>query len=408
MRYSALFILILACLQTAASQDAPAAPSPGAVSTLKVDVKLVPVRVVVRDSQGRAVGNLAKDDFQLFDQGKLQVITQFSIEQSGAQRATEPTQLGDKNTPRAASGRYLLYLFDDLHLERTDLVQAREAVDRQLASLSSARERAAIFTTSGQKGLDFTSDRRKLHEALSHLEPRGRQRASDCPKMSYYMADLIVNRGDEDVLQVATQDALKCGFDGNRKFTKSARAMARGVAAEEAGIGRVETQASLHILKDLVQGMSKAPGERTIVIVSPGLFVAEEQAQGEITDLAVRADVTVSALDPRGLIAPNDVTQTGAFDPNKLAYGSLSDSQEWALLEELADGTGGVFFHSNNDVEEGFRRVTAAPEYSYVLAFSPQEVKLDGRFHKVKVTLKNTGRLTVQARKGYYAPKRKP
>src|SRR5258708_27146643 len=75
------------------------------------------------------------------------------------------------------------------------------------------------------------------------------------------------------------------------------------------------------------------------------------------------------------------------------------------LLSTLADGTGGVFVHNNNDFNEGFRRVAEAPEYSYVLAFAPQNLKLDGSFHTLKVRLKNPQKLTLQARRGYYAPK---
>ncbi len=78
------------------------------------------------------------------------------------------------------------------------------------------------------------------------------------------------------------------------------------------------------------------------------------------------------------------------------------------MLEELADGTGGIFFHNNNDIDEGFKRVAASPEYSYTLAFSPHDVKFDGRFHKLKVEVNDGSNLTVQARKGYYAPKKKP
>jgi hypothetical protein len=42
---------------------------------------------------------------------------------------------------------------------------------------------------------------------------------------------------------------------------------------------------------------------------------------------------------------------------------------------------------------------------SYVLAFSPHNLKFDGRFHKLKVSLVNPARLTIQARRGYFAPK---
>ena len=78
-------------------------------------------------------------------------------------------------------------------------------------------------------------------------------------------------------------------------------------------------------------------------------------------------------------------------------------------MANLAYATGGTFFHNNNDLDEGFRRTADAPEYIYVLGFSPQ--KLDGKFHKLKVTVMAQagsgapGKLTVQARQGYYALK---
>jgi VWFA-related protein len=394
-------------------------PAGEAVSTLKVNVRLVPVHVVVRDAQGRAVGNLSKADFQILDEDKPQVIKQFSTEHAGGHGELTPAPAGKPAEQNSPTARYTAYLFDDLHLERTDLVRAREAADRQMASLSAATERAAIFTTSGQRGIDFTGDRGKLHETLTHLESRKKQKALDCPSISYDMADLIANKGDADALHVAAEDALECAFDtrnldsiDNVKYRKTAIQMAQSAAREKVETVRIESESLLRILKDLVQGMSKAPGQRTIIVVSPGFFLSEDESQAEIMDLAVRENVVVSALDPRGLLPANDVSDQGLskFDPSnpgKTTYIDSSDSQQQAALKELADATGGVFFHNSNDVDEGFGRVAAPPEYSYVLAFSPQDLKLDGRFHKLKVTVSGSERLTVQARKGYYAPKKK-
>ncbi|HEV2448585.1 MAG TPA: hypothetical protein VGS58_21780, partial [Candidatus Sulfopaludibacter sp.] len=72
---------------------------------------------------------------------------------------------------------------------------------------------------------------------------------------------------------------------------------------------------------------------------------------------------------------------------------------------EIAVGTGGGFFQNNNDLAQGFKLMGAAPEFVYLLGFSPQNLKLDGGFHPLKVALKNAGPLSVQARRGYYAPK---
>ncbi len=75
------------------------------------------------------------------------------------------------------------------------------------------------------------------------------------------------------------------------------------------------------------------------------------------------------------------------------------------VLEDLAHGTGGDWFHANNDLADGFRRLAAAPEFIYVLGFTPENLKSDGKYHKLQVTLRDPKGVTLQVRKGYYAPR---
>ena len=74
-------------------------------------------------------------------------------------------------------------------------------------------------------------------------------------------------------------------------------------------------------------------------------------------------------------------------------------------MEQFAYGTGGTFFHNRNDLDEGLRQAVAAPPLSYLLGFSPQNMKVDGRFHGLKVSLTSKQKYSIQARNGYYAPK---
>jgi hypothetical protein len=79
--------------QASQAGTSPAAQGPGSKSqneeitshdspaTFKVRVNLVFVRVVVRDSIGKAIPNLKKEDFQLADNRKLQVISTFAREE---------------------------------------------------------------------------------------------------------------------------------------------------------------------------------------------------------------------------------------------------------------------------------------------------------------------------------------
>jgi VWFA-related protein len=79
---------------------------------------------------------------------------------------------------------------------------------------------------------------------------------------------------------------------------------------------------------------------------------------------------------------------------------SLSEN----VMAEFADGTGGTYFHNSNDLEGGFKRLTTAPEYVYLLEFSLKDVKPDGTYHRLKVKVDRDG-LKVQARQSYFAPK---
>jgi len=395
-------------------------------TTFKVNVKLVVVRAVVRDSQGHAVGNLRKEDFQVFDKGKPQVITQFEVEQPGALTA-KASQKSDENSGDEASGdtssnaanvpgvpeRFVAYMFDDVHLEFGDLAQVRNAAARHLDTLRPT-DRAAIFTTSGFKNLDFTDDRAKLHAALLGLQPRpiAGSFKNDCPDISYYQADLIVNKNDPQAQQVALQEATACepiSAQGTPMGNPAATVSA--VSAVVLNAGDHESRLSLGTLKDVVRSISRMPGQRSVVLVSPGFITPQmEYEYTEIIDRAVRSQVAINTLNARGLyvVMPfGDISRPMLHPPpaSKALIETAAASANDDLLAVLADGTGGVFFHNNNDFDEGFRRVAEAPAYSYVLAFVPQNLKLDGSFHSLKITLKSPQKLSLQARRGYYAPK---
>jgi VWFA-related protein len=396
------------------SQNPPEITSHEAASTFKVNVRLVQVRVVVRDAKGKPIGTLHKEDFHLFDDGKAQVIANFDVEKSGVSEANgqAASQAASSSTATSAPPsdlpqRYVAYVFDDLHLEYGDLVHVRDAADKNFAGLRPT-ERAAIFTTSGQNDLDFTDDRIKLHEALGHLMPhpitdRG---ANPCPRMTYYLADQIINNKDQQALAAVTADVMRC-MSINRP--DQASFVANAAASQALATGDAETRLSLTSLKDIVRRLSTTPGQHALVLVSPGFITPQLLPEvDDVIERAARANVTISALDARGLfvVMPfGDVTKgPGAASPLEAQYEMNNASADADVMAELADGTGGSFFHNSNDFNEGFRTIASAPEYYYVLAFSPQNLKLNGRFHKLKVTLSTEEKFSIQARRGYFAP----
>ena len=73
-------------------------------------------------------------------------------------------------------------------------------------------------------------------------------------------------------------------------------------------------------------------------------------------------------------------------------------------MAELADGSGGTYFHNSNDLLAGFKDLAAAPEYVYILELALDNVKPDGTYHRLRVKVDRSG-LQLQARRGYFAPK---
>jgi VWFA-related protein len=395
-----------------AAQDAPL--------TFQSKVNLVLVTVVVRNSKtGKPAGNLEKQDFLLFDRGKPQTIAKFSVEKAGVhaiaptpqlERSAEEQALEPDKPGIVVPDHFVAYFFDDIHLEFGDLAQARAAAQKHLATAIGPNDRAAIYTSSGQTQVDFTDDRDKLNDGLLRLQPHpiARPRVQECPDVSFYMADQIVNRNDPQALNAAAQEAIGCNQASDMP---SAKIIAQSSAYRAISAGEQESRVALLTLKDMVRRMSAMPGQRTILMISPGFFTINEQRQDEtdVIDKAIKANVTISALDARGLYtaAPDASQRTFsiAAEATKQQIKRASMQADADVMAELADGTGGTFVQNTNDLQTGLRDLAATPDVYYVLGFSPQNMKLDGGYHDLKVKLKVPAGFTVKARRGYYAPR---
>jgi VWFA-related protein len=415
-----------------AQPQAPAAPNSSSTSevsshdtpaTFKVRVNLVLVRVVVRDAEGHVVPNLKKEDFQLFDSRKAQVISNFSVETPESHRIPPSAPPAPSETPTEAPGvtpaalpqRFVAVVFDDIDLQMQDATFVRGAATRLFGALAPS-DRVGIYTTSGQLTQEFTDDREALQRSLLGIVPRpvaGTTGSHDCPEVTYYQADQIENFHDSQGLAVATEEAVQCAFNGDETKKPQAQSLAQAASMRALSTGNSQTEYVYRHLEDATRRLASMPGQRIMVLVSPGFIVTSQTLQSsDLVDRANRANIVINTIDARGLYAPDAMGDIA--DPPKDTFrtagikGSYRLQTQFAqtgILGQLADGTGGTFFHNRNDVDEGLRQAVAAPPLSYLLGFSPQNMKIDGRYHELKVTLTNKQKFAVQARHGYYAPR---
>jgi len=404
--------------QAGSGQEVVTRDSP---TTFKVRVNLVLVRVVVRDEHGKIIDNLKKEDFQLFDNRKPQTISTFNIETplshsipvvSVSDRDPEP---GEKEPPAPdLPQRFVSLFFDDMHLAMEDAVSVRSAGAKILDAMT-ATDRVGIYSSSGQVKQEFTGDRERLKQTLNQITARPLNATGfhECPEITYYQADLIENRSDQQALAVAAEEAIQCAFEGDESKIVQAMTMARAAAARVLASGDSATDYSYQHIYDALRTLSSRPGQRKMVFISPGFIISTLLAErSEVIDRSTRAGIVIDTLDARGLYAPDisgdiadppaDSYKTAGF---KTSYRVAAQSAQSEILSDFANGTGGTFYHNRNDLDVALREAIAAPSTTYVLGFSPQNLKLNGSFHTLKVSLTGKRKFVIQARRGFYAPR---
>ena len=173
--------------QQAPAQTPPAAPAQAPAQTptnqqpavtFRAETNFVEVHAIVTDQKGAFVKDLEQGDFEIYEDGRLQSPTVFSMVDLGIERpftpvnAAGPIEPDVRATTRTFDGRIYIFLLDDLHTYVTRTNNVRELVKRFIDQYLAADDLAAVVFTSGRQesGQELTGNRQLLKAAVDRFQ----------------------------------------------------------------------------------------------------------------------------------------------------------------------------------------------------------------------------------------------
>lgn len=370
----------------------------------------VPVQVI-RD--GEPVRELTAEDFVLYDGRRRQELIGFDVIDL-ARQGSEAAESEPAVIP-SSGRRHFLLLFDLSLSDPESILRARRSVHELVHRSLHPADLVAVATYTEYQGarlvLNFTSDREQVETAIDTLGLAQPAHAVFDP------LTLMIDRSPTDSGRDPTADALP-----------------EALADLQTLMGRVVRDQQKNQIVDMSDGMkelalalSSIGGQKHVVLLSEGFrnsvltgiediqrqhqiqqkihlgqywavdsteLYGDAQAGDALADMIrefTRANCTIQAIDIGGLDAGPDADRTTVRDEG---------------LFRMADGTGGGLYQNFNQAGEAFEKILERTSVTYVLAFSPDDLEPDGRYHRIRVELvEGMKGARVVHRPGYYPPK---
>jgi VWFA-related protein len=176
------------------------------------------------------------------------------------------------------------------------------------------------------------------------------------------------------------------------------------------------TDRQLAALQTAVNMLKTINEQKSLVYFASGLRLNgnDNQAQLRATiNAAIRSNVALFPVDARGLVATNplgDATRPspggiGVFNGSTAMVSITNFQRSQDTLYALAADTGGKALLDNNDLSAGIVQAEQAITSYYVIGYYSTNTTQDGKFRRVKISLKETPTAKLDYRQGYYAGK---
>jgi len=417
------FALIIVCGLTIFSQTATPTPPGNDNDVVKISTNLIQLDVSVTDKKGNPVSDLKPEDFEIYENGKKQSVTNLSFMSNKRQ---VPDEKGDKDKKDSKAEpllppptrvrpeqvhRTIALVVDDLSLSFESTFYVQQALKKFVNEQMQDGDLVAIIRTGAGIGAlqQFTTDKRQLLAAIQKV----RFNMNGSAKIGVFNPiEATLNEqlnGTKDA-RGRTRDKSK-EIQSERNFDRENSEFRESIFAS----------GTLGALNFIIRGMKDLPGRKSIMLLSDGLALTTRDENGNpqssrildslrrLTDLANRASVVVYTIDARGLVFPGltAADDVAGLTPDQIEgrltdrRNELFDTQEG--LTYLARQTGGFAMINQNDISRGIRKVLDDQSY-YLIGYQPDDETFDPktrRYNKLEIRVKRDD-VKVRYRSGFF------
>lgn len=392
---------------------------------VKINTNLVQLDATVTDKDDKPVTNLTAEDFEIFQDGKLQKVSNFSFInlEMTEQKANAPATRSKENKnappiPRIGvenANRILTFVVDDGNCSssRIGMLAVREALEKIINEQMQPNDLVAIYQTRGGSSLlqQYTADKELLLSVARQI--RWQPPTMSCGNNS---GDFFgAARADTTLKPLGKRQTFETEDDVKRR------------KRNEDNSRDFQTMGTIGVLRYVVRGLERIPGRKTVFFLSDGLSLrtrenignrAEDALRRAVIEPALRASVVFQTIDVRGVInaemieASDEVLTAGIIDvtkPSGTSQIAAERRDESVLMREglffLANETGGKFYHDSNFLDVPVRKALNLEKGYYLLAYQPEDETFNGKkFHRIEIKLKRPD-LKVSTRSGFYGLK---
>ncbi|MBC8029877.1 MAG: VWA domain-containing protein [Pyrinomonadaceae bacterium] len=421
------------CLGVQAQNPSPTPASPDDV--VRTNIELVQTDVMVFDRRGNFINALRPEQFTLKLGSQQRPISLISRVTSGSK--LEASQLAaaragsagplarvGESTPMSSPGRLIFFFVDDVHLSGESLVRSRKALLRFVDQQMGPDDQVAVVSTSGQVGFlqQLTDNRIVLHRAINRLGyKRNHEGYVGKTRITESMASQIQD-GNNSRLFAYLMESVKIelglgGGAGRGDHSNDSAGQARRILTNRirqiGAQSKADTNATLDVLRSLMQSSTALPGRKLIFLLSDGFIVDPRGSNAldvlhQLTQAAAHAGAVIYSMDTRGTFgeAGVDASNNDYVDMTSRHAGvSIAEALgPREPLSVLAEETGGRAIFNSNSIDDAIKQAVKETSDYYVLAWRPEGD--DERSGKARIEVSIQGRpdLRVRLRRNYFRP----